>query len=61
MDVDSRTSTIESSSADGIAHEVENLGIKEEDNIKITCFSDSFNDIPIHFQIICFSKQVCFQ
>ncbi|XP_076936416.1 uncharacterized protein LOC143603520 [Bidens hawaiensis] len=58
MDVDSHTSTIESRSADDIAHDVESLGIKEEDNIKITCFSDSFNNIPIHFQIICFSKQI---
>ncbi|KAK1432228.1 hypothetical protein QVD17_09122 [Tagetes erecta] len=57
MDFDMHTSTIGSSSADNIVHEVQNLGI-EEASTKITCFSDIFNDIPIHFQIISFSKQI---
>ncbi|MFS7968466.1 hypothetical protein Hanom_Chr09g00797761 [Helianthus anomalus] len=60
MDFDPHASTIESSSADDVVHDVQNLGIKEEASINITCFSDVFNDIPIHFQIICFPKQVCF-
>ncbi|KAL8251744.1 hypothetical protein R6Q59_035437, partial [Mikania micrantha] len=58
MDLDSQRSSIEPSSADDLVHEVENLGIKKEDDTKITCFSDIFNDIPIHFQIISFPKQI---
>ncbi|KAM0034576.1 putative proteasome assembly chaperone 4 [Helianthus debilis subsp. tardiflorus] len=58
MDFDPHASTIESSFADDIVHDVHNLGIKEEASPNITCFSDVFNDIPIHFQIICFPKQI---
>ncbi|XP_071704764.1 uncharacterized protein [Rutidosis leptorrhynchoides] len=47
-----------------IADSIQNLGIQdsngeeEEEAAKITCFSDSFNDISIHFQIIRFHKQI---
>ncbi|KAI3705553.1 hypothetical protein L1987_75792 [Smallanthus sonchifolius] len=58
MDVDLHTSTIESSSAVDIVHQVQNLGLEEESGTIITCFSDIFNDVPIHFQIIRFPKQI---
>lgn len=57
MDFDMHNLTVQSSSTDNLVHEVQNLGI-EEASTKITCFSDIFNDIPIHFQIISFPKQV---
>ena len=28
------------------------------DDVRVTCFSEAINDVPIHFQIICLSKQV---
>ncbi|KAK9072221.1 hypothetical protein SSX86_008653 [Deinandra increscens subsp. villosa] len=58
MDFVRHTSTVESSSADDIVQDVQKLGIIKEVGTKITCFSDIFNDIPIHFQIISFPKQI---
>ncbi|KAL0545175.1 hypothetical protein IC582_020321 [Cucumis melo] len=26
--------------------------------VRVTCFSEAINDVPIHFQIICLSKQI---
>ncbi|XP_038881184.1 proteasome assembly chaperone 4 [Benincasa hispida] len=26
--------------------------------VQVTCFSEAINDVPIHFQIICLSKQI---
>lgn len=30
----------------------------DDGDVRVTCFSEAINDVPLHFQIICLSKQV---
>ncbi|XP_022137778.1 proteasome assembly chaperone 4 [Momordica charantia] len=30
----------------------------DDGDVRVTCFSEAINDVPLHFQIICLSKQI---
>ncbi|KAI3790850.1 hypothetical protein L2E82_04227 [Cichorium intybus] len=57
-DVSMLTDSSPSTTNGDITNEFLNLGISKADDVQITCFSDVFNDITLHFQIIRLPKQI---
>ncbi|KAI3523845.1 hypothetical protein L1887_02290 [Cichorium endivia] len=57
-DVSMLTDSSPSTTNGDITNEFLNLGISKANDVQITCFSDVFNDITLHFQIIRLPKQI---